>query len=450
MAEFTVSAGDRVPFTLTWYPSHQPEPPPPDPEAALRQTEDWWRKWSGRCTYDGEWREAVVRSLITLKALTYAPTGGLVAAATTSLPERLGGVRNWDYRYCWFRDATFALYALMTGGYVEEARSWREWLWRQLREAIHDDVCQNGYDRDLGAFVQSYASKSLDASLLMIPLVGFLPATDPRMLGTVQAIEQHLVSDGLVARYQTVPDVDGLPPGEGAFLPCTFWLADNLVLQGRDADSEDLRTPPRHPQRRGTSLGGVRAPLASGCWGTSPRRSPTWGSSIRRGTSLATEGQRSIARRRGQGGTATTRQRSDGPLRALRVWPVQVEELAARRVDALVGVRAEVIALGLEEVGGEPRRAVAVEVGQRAAEGGHGDAVPHRERHDLAPGVLAARRSARLKYGSSIRFTRPGFAAVGLGDLLEEARADDAAAAPDGGDLAEVELPVVLLLRLAP
>jgi GH15 family glucan-1,4-alpha-glucosidase len=374
VAEFTVSAGDRVPFTLTWYPSHQPEPPPPDPEAALRQTEDWWRRWSDRCTYDGEWREAVIRSLITLKALTYAPTGGLVAAVTTSLPERLGGVRNWDYRYCWLRDATFALYALMTGGYAEEARSWREWLvravagrpsharilyavtgdrllpewelpwlpgyegsapvrvgnaastqfqldvygevadalhcarrvgldpdenawrveramvefvasvwkepdegiwevrgprrsfthsrvmawvavdravkaverfdldgpvdrWRHLRDAIHDDVCRNGYDPDLGAFVQYYGAKFLDASLLMIPLVGFLPATDPRMLRTVQAIQQHLVSDGLVARYQTVTDVDGLPPGEGAFLPCTFWLADNLALQGRYAEA---------------------------------------------------------------------------------------------------------------------------------------------------------------------------------------------------------------------
>jgi GH15 family glucan-1,4-alpha-glucosidase len=434
VAEFTVSAGHRVPFTLTWYPSHQPEPPPPDPEAALRQTEDWWRKWSDRCTYDGEWREAVIRSLITLKALTYAPTGGLVAAATTSLPERLGGVRNWDYRYCWLRDATFALYALMTGGYVEEARSWREWLvravagrpsharilygvtgdrllpewelpwlpgyegsapvrvgnaastqfqldvygevadalhctrrvgldpdenawrveramvefvasvwkepdegiwevrgprrpfthsrvmawvavdravkaverfgldgpvdrWRHLRDTIHDDVCRNGYDPELGAFVQYYGAKFLDASLLMIPLVGFLPATDPRMLGTVQAIQQHLVSDGLVARYQTVPDVDGLPPGEGAFLPCTFWLADNLpcrVATPRLGGSSNTSLPSATTwdfSRRSTS------PSRGGCWGTSPRRSPTWGSSIRRGTSLATEGQRSIARR---------------------------------------------------------------------------------------------------------------------------------------------------------
>ncbi|MGH7307375.1 MAG: glycoside hydrolase family 15 protein [Candidatus Rokuibacteriota bacterium] len=376
VAEFTVAAGQRVPFTLTWSPSYQPEPPAPQPEAAIQQTEAWWREWSERCTYKGEWREAVVRSLITLKALTYAPTGGLVAAVTTSLPERLGGVRNWDYRYCWLRDATFALYALMAGGYVEEARSWREWLvravagrpshaqilygvtgdrllpewelpwlpgyegsapvrvgnaastqfqldvygevadalhcarrvgldpdenawrveramvqfvesvwkdpdegiwevrgprrpfthsrvmawvavdravkaverfglegpvdrWRRLRSVIHDDVC-HGYDSDLGAFVQYYGSKLLDASLLMIPLVGFLPATDPRMLGTVRAIEQHLVSDGFVARYHTVPDVDGLPPGEGAFLPCTFWLADNLALQGRYAEARKI------------------------------------------------------------------------------------------------------------------------------------------------------------------------------------------------------------------
>jgi GH15 family glucan-1,4-alpha-glucosidase len=377
VAEFTVAAGQRVPFTLTWYPSHEPEPLAPDPDAALRETEGWWRDWAGRCTYEGDWREAVVRSLITLKALTYAPTGGLVAAPTTSLPERLGGVRNWDYRYCWLRDATFALYALMTGGYVQEARAWREWLvravagrpahaqilygvagdrllpewelpwlpgyegsapvrvgnaactqfqldvygevadalhcarrvglepddnawrveralvqyvetawqepdegiwevrgprrrfthsrvmawvavdravkaverfglegpvdrWRRLRRDIHEDVCRHGYDTDLGAFVQSYGSKLIDASLLMIPLVGFLPATDPRMLGTVRAIHEHLVTDGFVNRYQTQPDVDGLPPGEGAFLPCTFWLADNLALQGRVKEAREL------------------------------------------------------------------------------------------------------------------------------------------------------------------------------------------------------------------
>jgi GH15 family glucan-1,4-alpha-glucosidase len=377
VAEFTVAAGERVPFTLTWYPSYEAEPEAPDAEAAVRHTEAWWRDWSGRCAYEDEFRDAVTRSLITLKALTYAPTGGVVAAVTTSLPERVGGVRNWDYRFCWLRDATFALYALMNGGYVEEARAWRAWLvravagrpshaqilysvtgerllpewelpwlpgyegstpvrignaastqfqldvygevadalhyarrigleadanawrverammqfvesawkepdegiwevrgprrpfthsrvmawvavdraikaverfglegpvdrWRRLRATIHDDVCRNGYDSAMGAFVQSYGSQLLDASLLMIPLVGFLPATDPRMLGTVRAVQTHLVSDGFVARYQTRPDVDGLPPGEGAFLPCTFWLADNLALQGRHAEARAI------------------------------------------------------------------------------------------------------------------------------------------------------------------------------------------------------------------
>jgi len=377
VSEFTVTAGQRVPFTLSWSPSYGPEASAVEPDSAIETTERWWREWSQRCRYEGEWREAVVRSLITLKALTYAPTGGLVAAATTSLPEKLGGVRNWDYRYCWLRDATFALYALMTGGYVDEARAWRAWLlraiagdpsqaqvlygvagerlvpewdvswlpgyegsvparignaattqfqldihgevvdalhyarrigleadedawrvegnlvefvesawqepdegiwevrgprrlfthskvmawvaldravkaverfglegpverWRAVRGAIHDDVCRNGFDRELGAFVQYYGAKLLDASLLLIPLVGFLPATDPRMLGTVAAIQKHLTSDGLVARYQTTPELDGLPPGEGAFLPCTFWLADNLALQGRQGEARAL------------------------------------------------------------------------------------------------------------------------------------------------------------------------------------------------------------------
>ena len=377
VSEFTVTAGQRVPFTLSWAPSAGPDPAAVEPESAIETTERWWREWSQRCRYEGEWREAVVRSLIALKALTYAPTGGLVAAATTSLPEKLGGVRNWDYRYCWLRDATFALYALMTGGYVDEARAWRAWLlraiagdpsqaqvlygvagerlvpewdvawlpgyegsvparignaattqfqldihgevvdalhyarrigleadedawrvegnlvefvesawqkpdegiwevrgprrpfthskvmawvaldravkaverfglegpverWRAVRATIHNDVCRNGFDREIGAFVQYYGSKLLDASLLMIPLVGFLPATDPRMLGTVAAIQGHLTSDGLVARYQTTPELDGLPPGEGAFLPCTFWLADNLALQGRQGEARAL------------------------------------------------------------------------------------------------------------------------------------------------------------------------------------------------------------------
>jgi GH15 family glucan-1,4-alpha-glucosidase len=377
VADFAVSAGQRVPFTLTWFPSHRPEPAALNALDAVEATTRWWQEWSERCSFVGPWREAVVRSLITLKALTYAPTGGLVAAPTTSLPEQLGGVRNWDYRYCWLRDATFALYALMIGGYVEEARAWREWLlravagkpsqaqilygvagerllpewelpwlpgyeksapvrignaaagqfqldvygevadalhcarrvglepdenawrvekalvafvesvwsepdegiwevrgprrlfthsrvmawvaldravkaverfrldgpverWRAVRDAIHADVCRQGYDAELGAFVQFYGSKLLDASLLMIPLVGFLPADDERVRGTVRAIERHLARDGFVARYHTHPDVDGLPRGEGAFLPCSFWLADNLALQGRQAEARQL------------------------------------------------------------------------------------------------------------------------------------------------------------------------------------------------------------------
>lgn len=377
LSEFSVSAGERVPFTLTWTSFSESDTPAPDPEAAIEETDAWWQEWSGRCTYQSEWAEAVVRSLITLKALTYAPTGGIVAAVTTSLPERIGGVRNWDYRYCWLRDATFSLYALMAGGYVEEAKAWRSWLvravagrpdhaqllysvtgdrllpewelawlpgyensspvrvgnaataqfqldvfgevadalytarrvgipadesswrvqrvmidfvesawhqpdegiwevrgprrpfthsrvmawvamdravkaierfglegplerWRQLRTAIHDDVCAHAFDQQIGAFVQYYGATHLDSSLLMIPLVGFLPATDRRMVSTVEAIQRHLMSDGLVARYHTVPDIDGLPPGEGAFLPCTFWLADNLALQGRREEAREI------------------------------------------------------------------------------------------------------------------------------------------------------------------------------------------------------------------
>lgn len=370
VAEYSVKEGQRVPFTLTWYPSHLEEPPLEDPFENLEHTEHWWREWSSRCRYDGLWPDQVLRSLITLKGLTYAPTGGLVAAPTTSLPERIGGVRNWDYRYCWLRDATFTLTALMIGGYTEEARQWREWLvrgvagspsriqimygiagerrlpevelpwlsgyerstpvrignaasrqhqldvygevmdalayarnsglgpdenawrvqralleflesdwrlpdegiweirgprrnfthskvmawvamdrgvdavqamqlegpvdrWRYLRDEIHAEVCREGFDNELNSFVQSYGSKEVDASLLMLPLVGFLPASDPRMLGTVRAIETQLMSDGLVARYRTLPEVDGLPPGEGSFLLCTFWLVDNYALQGK-------------------------------------------------------------------------------------------------------------------------------------------------------------------------------------------------------------------------
>jgi GH15 family glucan-1,4-alpha-glucosidase len=370
VARFLVGAGERAPFVLTWSPSHLPDPGHADAEQELADSEAGWRAWSDRCTVTGPYREVVQRSLITLKALTYQPTGGIVAAPTTSLPEQLGGVRNWDYRICWLRDATFTLYSLMSAGYSEEARDWTRWLlravagdpsqlqilygiagerrlpeieldwlpgyegsrpvrignaasrqlqldvfgelmdalhlsrrvglapteagwelqqtlmdhlekiwdqpdegiwevrgprrhfthskvmawlafdravkgveqfglqgplerWRAVRERIHQSVCRDGFDAALGSFVQFYGSKELDASLLMLPLVGFLPPTDPRMLGTVRAIEQSLLRDGFVARYATHSAVDGLPPGEGAFLACSFWLADNYALQGR-------------------------------------------------------------------------------------------------------------------------------------------------------------------------------------------------------------------------
>ena len=369
-SDFEVSTGDRTPFVLTWRASHLPPPAPIDPIEELGATEGYWRGWVSACTYDGEWRDAVVRSLLTLKALTYAPTGGIVAAATTSLPEKLGGVRNWDYRFCWLRDATITLQALLFSGFQSEATAWRKWLlraiagnpaelqimygvagerrlvefelpslpgyensspvrignaaaaqiqldvygevlgalyvarraglpanevswalecallkqletiwhepddgiwevrsgrqqfthskvmawvafdraiasatefglkgpvahWREVREAIHQQVCTHGYDAEQNSFVQSYGSTALDASLLLIPMVGFLPATDERVRGTVAAIERNLVREGLVIRYDTHEVVDGLPSGEGAFLACSFWLVDNYVLQGR-------------------------------------------------------------------------------------------------------------------------------------------------------------------------------------------------------------------------
>jgi GH15 family glucan-1,4-alpha-glucosidase len=379
-AEFTVHAGERVPFVLAWHLSHEPPPAPVEPMAAVADTEAWWHEWSSTCTYDGPWRDAVMRSLITLKALTFAPTGGIVAAATTSLPERLGGVRNWDYRYCWLRDATFTLYALMVGGFTGEAAAWRNWLlravagspedlqimygcagerrlpelelpwlpgyegarpvrignaavhqlqldvfgevmdalhiarrsglasddaawalqralltflerawrepdegiwevrgprrhfthskvmawvafdrgvqaierwgvsgpvdrWRMLRSEIHAEVCDRGFDRIHNTFTQFYGSEQLDASLLLLPLVGFLPPDDPRVLGTVRAIEATLLHDGFVQRYpmdERSESVDGLPPGEGAFFLCSFWLADNYALQGRYDEARRL------------------------------------------------------------------------------------------------------------------------------------------------------------------------------------------------------------------
>ncbi len=377
LGEFSVAAGERVPFALTWSPSHLNPPPPVDPVRALAATEAFWRDWAARATYRGPYRDAVVRSLVTLKALTYAPTGGIVAAPTTSLPEKLGGVRNWDYRYCWLRDATFTLYALLNAGYTDEALAWRNWLvravagrpeqaqimygiagerrlpefempwlpgyensrpvrvgnaaaaqfqldiygevidtlhlsrrlglqadevvwrvekalasyveqvwqqpdegiwevrgprrhftyskvmawvaldravksvehfglagpverWRAVRDAIHAEVCREGYDPALGSFVQHYGGKALDASLLLLPVVGFLPASDPRVRGTVAAAERHLLRDGFVVRYPTDEVDDGLPAGEGAFLACSFWLVDNYVLLGRHDEARRL------------------------------------------------------------------------------------------------------------------------------------------------------------------------------------------------------------------
>ncbi|MEQ1473143.1 MAG: glycoside hydrolase family 15 protein, partial [Candidatus Acidiferrum sp.] len=379
-ADFTVSAGQKIPFNLCWYASYRDEPQPLDNEKFIAETEKFWQEWVARCAFAGKSKDAVIRSLITLKALTYAPTGAIVAAPTTSLPELIGGVRNWDYRFCWVRDATLSLRALIVAGYLDEARAWREWIiravagkpsemnilyglrgerrltelelpwlsgyegsvpvrignaaynqvqldvygeivdmlylcrqaglqrdkdmgpgigvaliehlegawqdpdegiwevrgprrnfthskmmawvamdravksveqgwvanvpvdkWRSLRDQIHQDVCTKGFDPDLNSFVQFYGSKHLDASLLMMAIVGFLPPNDPRLRGTVAAIEKNLLSkDGFVNRYTLDPGVDGLPDGEAAFLPCTFWLADNYAFQGRLDEAQQI------------------------------------------------------------------------------------------------------------------------------------------------------------------------------------------------------------------
>jgi GH15 family glucan-1,4-alpha-glucosidase len=370
VADFVIREGDRVPFSLTWHPSHEPTPAPIDPLAAVKATERWWRDWSSRCEYAGEWRDEVVTSLMVLKALTFEPTGGIVAAPTTSLPEEIGGVRNWDYRYCWLRDAALTLEALILGGYAEEAMAFRDWAmrtaagdpaqlqimygvagerrlpeeeltwlsgyegsspvrvgnaavdqfqldvygelmslgyeatsregvleprvwrrqnavmdflesawrkpdegiwevrgprrhfthskvmawvafdraikvaerfgadapldgWKRLRAEIHAEVCREGYDADRRTFTQHYGSAELDASVLLIPAVGFLPGDDERVLGTIEAVKRELTHDGFVRRYSTELSDDGLPGTEGAFLPCSFWLVDALALSGQ-------------------------------------------------------------------------------------------------------------------------------------------------------------------------------------------------------------------------
>ncbi|MFC7261856.1 glycoside hydrolase family 15 protein [Streptomyces lutosisoli] len=380
-ADFTVAPGDRIAFTISWEPSHKQPPALPEPEQSLEATEEFWHDWVEQCTYHGPYREAVVRSLITLKALTYAPTGGIVAAPTTSLPEEIGGVRNWDYRYTWLRDAAITLSSLLRTGYREEARAWREWLlravagdpenlqimygiagerelgeaeldwlpgyenstpvrvgngaahqlqldvygevtealhlahmtglsrndyasllqlklirylenhwdqpdegiwevrgprrhfvhskvmawvavdrtikliesgdadgplekWRELRDDIHRDVCEKGYDKERNTFTQSYGSRELDASLLLIPQMGFLPPDDKRVIGTIEAIQRELSTpDGFILRYPTTGEdagVDGLEGDEGAFLACSFWMADDLAMIGRVDEARKL------------------------------------------------------------------------------------------------------------------------------------------------------------------------------------------------------------------
>ena len=377
VADFSVREGERQAFTLSWRPSHLPPPPPIDVEAALAATERYWEDWAARSKYEGPGKEAVRRSLVVLKALTFEETGGIVAAATTSLPETLGGERNWDYRYCWLRDATLTLFALMTGGYYEEAYAWRDWLhravagspsqiqimyglagertllewevawlpgyqgakpvrignaaaeqlqldvygevigathrarrgdpknprfgwavqrslvehletiweqpdegmwevrggrkhfvaskafcwlaldrsirdaedfklpapierWRALAAHIHADICAKGFSASKNSFKQSYESEALDASLLLLPAIGFLPADDPRIAGTIAAVERELLHDGFVLRYRTDETADGLHGREGAFLACSFWLADAYALQGRHDEARAL------------------------------------------------------------------------------------------------------------------------------------------------------------------------------------------------------------------
>jgi len=377
VGEITINAGDEVPFILSYAASHEPLPEECDVAECLRASEEFWTDWAQRNKIDGPWKDAVTRSLITLKALTYEPTGGMAASATTSLPECIGGSRNWDYRFCWLRDATLTLLALMNAGYYEEAQKWRDWLlraaagtpqqiqimyglrgerrltewevpwlpgyenskpvrignaahnqrqidvfgevmdalhqaragglgtneagwelqreilkhvenvwphrdegiwevrsgsehftyskvmawvafdraiksaemyklpgpaahWRKVRDEIHHDVCMRGFDSEMNSFVRAYGSKELDASLLLLPAIGFLPPDDPRILGTIAAIESHLVVDGLVLRYDTEQSDDGIEGAEGVFIACSFWLADAYLMTGRRKEAEAL------------------------------------------------------------------------------------------------------------------------------------------------------------------------------------------------------------------
>src|SRR5438034_1214625 len=280
VAEFTVAKGDRIPFVLTWFASHTDPPRKINPEHALRDTEIFWADWAKQFQTEGKWRDAIVRSLMTLKGFTYAPTGGLVAAPTTSLPEQIGGVRNWDYRYCWWQDAALmvALVKFLESHWQEpdegiwEVRGPRQhfthskmmaWLafdraikliedcdcaagehfdrWQKIRDQIHGEVCDRGYNPKKKAFTQFYGSDALDASLLTMPLAGFLPVSDERVRGTIEAIERELMQDGLVLRYRPQQTgVDGLPGTEGVFLPCSFWLADCWHLMGRKKEAREL------------------------------------------------------------------------------------------------------------------------------------------------------------------------------------------------------------------
>jgi GH15 family glucan-1,4-alpha-glucosidase len=376
-SDFDLAAGERAWFVMSYGQSHLPPPAPVDASAALEDTEAYWRQWSAQCTYEGKRRDAVMRSLLTLKAMIFAETGAIVAAPTTSLPEQLGGPRNWDYRYCWIRDATLTLAALMGAGYYDEAKAWREWLhrslagtpddlqimygifgerrlaeyeipwlpgyqgaapvrvgnaasgqlqldvwgemmgalhlaregglsawpsgwemqrqalehleqiwtqpddgiwemrggrrhfthskvmawlafdrtikdmekyqlegplarWREVRDDIHRTVCERGFNAQKSSFTQSFGGEDLDASLLLIPHIGFLPASDPRVAGTIAAVERELLVDGFVMRYRTDSGADGLPAGEGVFIPCSFWLVDAYRLQGRNAEAQAL------------------------------------------------------------------------------------------------------------------------------------------------------------------------------------------------------------------